>query len=223
MTSFYYFVSALVRSSLFLLVRYRVKGRENVPQKGPLIIVANHLHNVDPPVLGVSIPRKVIFMAKGELFCNSVFGPLVRLCDALPVYRGSLNRGVIRQAREALSNDMVLGIFPEGSRSRDAQLKGAFSGAAFIALYSAAPLLPVAITGTEKIKGVTWFLRRPEVSVTIGCPFYLPPQESKVTMEQLEQGTKLIMSRIAELLPQDYQGEYHGGNTSTGGEEEIVY
>ena len=212
MALFYYIALVLVKSLLFILTRYRVKGRENVPQKGPLIIVANHLHLVDPPVLGVSIPRRVVFMAKEELFSSLLFGPFVRLCLAFPVHRGRLDRRAFRQASEVLSKGLALGMFPEGSRSSNAQLQDAMPGAAFIALHSAAPILPVAIAGTERIKGVTGLLRRREVTVTIGRPFCLPPHESKVTKEQLDQGTKLIMSHIAALLPEGYQGVYQGRN-----------
>ena len=99
-------------------------------------------------------------------------------------------------------------MFPEGMRSHNAQLRFALSGSALIASRSGAPILPIGITGTEKIKGVAWLLRRPRIMINIGLPFYTPPASSKLTKGELVELNTYIMKRIAELLPQGYRGEY---------------
>ncbi len=205
---FYYVSRLLMRMSLILLTRWQVRGRENIPSQGPLLVVANHLNNADPPLLGVSLNRKVIFMAKEELFRSRFSSYFVRSFGAFPVHRGQLDKQAFRQADQFLVGGLALVMFPEGKRSKSAQLQPASSGSALIALRSGAPILPVGITGTEKIKGVAWMLRRPLITVNIGHPFYLPPVSSKLTKVELAALTNFIMRRIAELLPPEYRGNY---------------
>ena len=198
----------MVRVLLLLLTRWRVKGKENVPSQGPVLVIANHLNLADPPLLAVSLGRKALFMAKKELFHFRFFGYFIRGFGAFPVHRGQLDRKALRQAEQLLANGMALIAFPEGTRSKSGQLQPAFSGSALIALRSGAPILPVGIIGTERIKGVAWFLRRPELTVNIGHPFHLPPASSKLTKEELIRLTNFMMGHIAELLPPKYRGNY---------------
>jgi len=198
----------MVRMLLLLLTRWRVRGRENVPSQGPLLVVANHLNLADPPLLFVSLGRKVVFMAKEELFRVRFISYFIRGFGAFPVHRRQLDRKALRQAAQLLANGMALVTFPEGTRSKNAQLQPAFSGSALIALRSGVPILPIGITGTERIKGVAWLLRRPEITVNIGHPFHLPPASSKLTKVELAKLTNYMMGRVAELLPQEYRGNY---------------
>ena len=207
---FYYVGRAIVRMALVLLTRWRVKGRENVPSQGPLLVVANHLHLADPPLVAVSLGRKVIFMAKKELFYSKVIGYFIRGFGAFPVHRGQLDRKALREADQVFAGGLALVMFPEGMRSRSGRLRHAFPGSALIAAHSGVPVLPVGITGTEKIRGRAWILRRPQITVNIGHPFYLPPTSSKLTKVELAKLTNSIMGRIAELLPPEYCGDYAG-------------
>lgn len=205
---FYYVGRLVVRMLLLLLTRWRVKGRENVPSQGSLLVVANHLNLADPPLLAVSLGRKAIFMAKEELFRFRLSGYFIHGFGAFPVHRRQLDRKALRQAGQVLGEGLALVMFPEATRSKSAQLQPAFSGSALIALRSGVPILPIGITGTERIKGVAWLLHRPEITVNIGHPFHLPPASSKLTKVELTKLTDYMMGRIAELLPPEYRGDY---------------
>jgi 1-acyl-sn-glycerol-3-phosphate acyltransferase len=206
---FYYVgIIFIMKPWLFLLTRYRVTGKANIPRQGALIVVSNHLSLVDPPLLSTSIPRRIVFMAKGELFRHPLFGPLTRGWHAFPVYRGRLDREAIRRSEEVLKQGMLLGMFPEAMRSTDARMQQAYTGAALIAIRNNATILPVGITGSQEIFKYGLTFRRPRVEVNIGEPFTLPPRDGRLTKEQLAQATDAIMARIAELLPEGYRGYY---------------
>jgi len=147
-------------------------------------------------------------MAKEELFRSRLSSYFVNNLGAFPVHRGQLDRKALRQANQVLADGQALVIFPEGTRSKNAQLQPAFPGSALIALHSGTPILPVGITGTERIKGIGWWLRRPHITVNIGSPFHLPPVSNKLTKTELAELTNYIMGHIAELLPVEYRENY---------------
>ena len=206
----YYGGRFLTRGLLFLFTRWRVRGKENIPSQGPLLVVVNHLNFADPPIIGVSVNRKAMFLAKEELFRPGLSGYIIRHYGAFPVRRGGMNKEAMRKSEQLLKQDMALIMFPEGRRSQNAQLESAFSGAALIAARNGVPILPMGIAGTEKIKGITWWLRRPQITVNIGPTFYLSPVKGKLTRVELTEFTHSIMGHIAELLPIEYRGDYGG-------------
>lgn len=152
-------------------------------------------------------------MAKEELFRSRIVSYLMGSFGAFPVGKGRLDRKALRQAMQVLAGGLVLVIFPEGVRSQGGRLKAAFPGAALIALRGSVSIIPVGITGTEKLRGLAWLWRRPEVTVNIGQPFSLPPTSNKLTKVELSRLTDVIMGRIAELLPPEYRGHYGDGET----------
>lgn len=206
----YYAGRFLTRMLLFLLAQWQVRGRENIPEQGPLLIVANHINLADPPILAVSIRRKAMFMAKEELFRSRFSRFFVRNFGAFPIRRGRLDRGALRRAEQLLARGLALIMFPEGQRSKNARLQPAFAGSALVAVRSDVPILPVGITGTEKIKGRAWLFRRPRITVNIGHPFYLPAVNGKLTRAELVRLTNFMMEHIAELLPSKYRENYDG-------------
>lgn len=210
MPLFYYAGNLLMKTLLRLLTRWQVTGKENVPRHGSLMVVANHLHLADPPLLSASIPRPIVFMAKEESFRSLWQGPLVRGYGAFPVHKGSFDRQAVRRALQVLDEGRVLGMFPEGTRSRSARMQPAYQGTAFIAQRSAATILPVGITGTERLRGLAWILRRPRITVTIGCAFRLPSAVGKLDEARLSQMTSTIMEHVSLLLPESYRGVYGG-------------
>lgn len=144
-------------------------------------------------------------MAKQELFHSSFSEFIVRAYGAFPVRRGELDRDAFRQALETLKKGQVLGMFPEGKRSFDSQLLPIQPGTAFIAARSGVPLLPVGISGSEQVKGISVIIQRPCISVKIGPPFTLPYNKDKPVRSQIPQLSDIILEHIAELLPPSYR------------------
>jgi len=206
-----FIVRVLARVIIFLETRRRVKGIENVPKQGALLIVSNHLTYADQFLISASLNRKVVFMAKEELFLSRVIRPLAWAFGAFPVRRGGImDRQALELANQILDSGQALAMFPEGMRSRTAQLQPAYPGSALIALHNSVPILPIGITGLEHAtKGMLWgLLHRPKVTVNIGRPFYLPPVSDKMTKAELAKLADYIMEHIAELLPPKYRGHY---------------
>ncbi len=209
---FYYLIIFLLRILLRLTTRWQVNGKENVPHQGPLLVVANHISAVDPPLLSVSLSRRVIFMAKAELFHPRIIGYFVRSLGAFPVHRRGLDTRALRLASQLLAQGLAIVMFPEGTRSHSGRLRRALPGSALVVARSATPILPVGITGTEKMRGIAWLLRRPRVTVNVGHPFSLPVINSRLTKAELTGHTDVIMSHIAELLPESQRGDYGNEN-----------
>jgi len=206
---YFYLGWGLARLILFTCARYRVAGAANLPAAGPVLVCSNHLHLADIPVVVVSLRRKVIFMAKEDLFSGRLSRHLVHNFGAFPVRRGQIDRQAIREAETALAKGWALVMFPEGRRSLTRQLQPAFPGSALVASRSGVPILPIGITGTEQLRKKWWMLRRPRIAVNIGAPFRLPSSEGvRLDSEELDRRTGLIMQRIAALLPPEYRGHY---------------
>lgn len=208
MPLFYYAGRILAQLLLLVLTRRQIEGRENIPSQGPLLIVANHPHGFDPPILGTSLSRKAVFMAKDELFRSRFSAYFMRSWGAFPIHRGRIDRRALHQANQTLTQGRALVMFPEGMRSNGKQMRRAFSGSAKIAQSNNTPILPVGIIGTEQIKGITWLFKRPKITVNIGCPFHLPSASNKPSREELSHMTNDIMGQIAKLLPPEYRGYY---------------
>ena len=189
--------------------RLEVEGREAVPPKGPLIIVSNHLSNADPPMLVGSLPRRLYFMGKRGLFANPLVSSFFTAVGVYPLNRNGVDIQALRWNLRLLKRDQPIVLFPEATRSRSGRMNRGNPGVAYIAARSQAPILPVAITGTENIPGF-WRIAFPlcHIKVTIGDPFTLPILEGKLSRPLLEHMTDMIMYRVAALLPQEYRGYY---------------
>ncbi len=214
----FYYVGRLIARMALLLTRCQVKGKENVPSQGPLLVVANHLNLADPPIIAVSLGRKTIFMAKEELFQSRFSRYFIGSGGAFPVRRGQVDRKALRQAKKVLDEGLALVMFPEGRRSNSTRLQPAFPGSALIALRNNTPILPIGISGTERMKGPTWLFRRPRLTVNIGHPFRLPRVDGKLSKTELTRLTDFMMGRIEELLPAEYRGNFIEAGQSDGTE-----
>ena len=205
---------ALRRLLIWLLgptLRFRFDGLEHVPMTGPVLVVCNHLHNADPILVSVAFPRPLHFMAKKELFEVPVIGRIVRRVGAFPVDRGKADRSALRRAEAALAQGIAVGMFPEGTRRVTGALQRAHPGPGLLALRSGAPVLPMVITGSERLPFNGKKGRRhggqSGVQVRIGAPFTIP-REANGTKVDAQAATDLMMARIAQMLPPQYRGEY---------------
>jgi len=206
MAAFYGVTTRLMALVLSIFSDLRTHGLANVPRTGALIVAANHLNLADPPLLGAVLPRRLRFMAKRELFRRGFGGFCIRSFGAFPVSRFGADRRALRVARDLLAGGEAVGMFPEGHRSGNGLLQ-AHAGTAFLALVSGAPVLPVGITGSERIDSVAALLRRPPITVTVGRPFTLN-RHGQIRAEEVESATTEIMAAIAALLPAAYRGVY---------------
>lgn len=188
--TFYAFARGVVRLSARTLFGLRVIGLEHVPPDGPLIVVANHISNADPPILGSALNRPVAYMAKKELFLWPL-GPLISRLNAYSVDREAGGTAALRASLRMLKSGAALGVFPEGGRNVHGD-KEAKAGAAFLAAASGAPVLPAYIDGTRKLA-----LRRP-ITVVFGEPFRVE-RNRQAGDGDLEKCAGEIMTRINAL------------------------
>lgn len=199
------------RGTLRLFSDWSVQGKENVPPMGPVIVVANHVSNFDPPLVSASFPRRIWFLAKRELFK----GPgkwFFTAYGAHPVNRSATDPTAYRWALEKLANDQCLMIFPEGTRSRTGEMKKAQPGVVRLALKSQAAIVPVGITGTNGLNNpLNVFRPSGRLRINIGRAFTLPQIEGRPNAAVLNSLTDMIMERVAMQLPPEYQGVYRTG------------
>jgi 1-acyl-sn-glycerol-3-phosphate acyltransferase len=196
---------------LNILFFWKVEGRENIPLTGPLILVSNHVHLLDPFFLSFSFPRWIHFMAKEELFRSPFLRPWLRWAGSLSIRRRGKIREkqeLLKRTRDVLEQGLILGMFPEGSRGHDGKLRKAKPGSAVIASKTNVPILPVGIVGTDKVKGISWLWKRPSIVINIGKLFRLPSTNNNMSKSQRNLLTTQLMREIAALLPPEYQGVY---------------
>ena len=175
--------------------RGKIYGASHVPRQGPMLVVANHASDFDPPILSSCVGRPVSYMAKAELFKVPILAPAIRLYGAYPVNRGAADRSAIRSALAQLANGWAVGVFLQGTRTRDGRIPQPKLGAAMIAAKAQVPLLPVSLWGTQRILSKGQILPRPRpVTVRIGAPIS-PPTSSK-NKEELWAVTNYCCDRI---------------------------
>lgn len=142
---------------------WEVRGRENVPRTGGLIVASNHISFFDPPLVGSAAVREMSFLAKEELFRTPVLGPLIRAFNAIPIRRGVADLSGMARAMERLKAGGALLMFPEGSRMRDGELHPARPGVGMLAVNADVPIVPCFVSGTNRAK--QWLTRtvRPRI------------------------------------------------------------
>lgn len=198
----FYSIGLFVLRPIFkLLFFYKIKNANILPKEGSYIICANHLSLIDPVLLAFSQKRKIFFMAKQELFKNKIFAKIIRALGAFPVARASKqSKLAIQHASDLLTESKVVGIFIEGTRSKDGSLLRPKLGAARIAKLSNVPVLPVSIS-TKSGRKIRIFRK-----VTVNCGSLIYPQDLKQNSESdseqkenLKIASDFIMNKIENL------------------------
>ena len=191
---------ALVRSLFSLVMEMDVKGLENFPREGPVVLAANHVTNFDVFPMQFALPRPIFFMGKAELFKNPLVDLVIRNLSGFPVNRGEMDLWAMRHAAKVLAHGQTLGMFPEGTRSKGRGLKVAKTGSARLAIEAHCPILPIAIVGSDQF--FKRFPRRTLVQITLLQPLMPKLGENPLAL------TDRLMFTLAQGLPEEMRGVY---------------
>jgi 1-acyl-sn-glycerol-3-phosphate acyltransferase len=199
-------VRATAAKVALLLFRVSLIGTENIPTAAGAILAGNHISYGDPILLWCRAPRPTHFMAKSSLWDIHWLAWSLDHLWGFPVHRGTADREAIQTATRLLESGELVGIFPEGTRNLDGQAE-AQGGVALIAIRANAPVVPVGIAGTERIRppGIK-FMRFPKVTIACGKPICPDEVPGETRREHVEAMTREIMSRIAEQVQRARSG-----------------
>jgi 1-acyl-sn-glycerol-3-phosphate acyltransferase len=195
------------RAAFSLLCDFHIEGRENLPDSGPLLVVANHFSFIDPVALVRTLPYPLEFVGGAEFpHAPKIVQFLPKLYGYYPVFRGTGSRFALRAAEKILEQDGVIGIMPEGGSWAEV-LRPARPGAAFLASRSNARILPLGIHGLNEIFPVE-LGKKPDVFVRIGKPMgpFSASGRGREKRQQLDEIGQKIMQAIAALLPDRFRG-----------------
>lgn len=201
-----------------VVYRPRVEGKQNVPRTGPVIFASNHLSFIDSIAIPVAAPRQVHFLAKSSYFEGTgLSGWLSRQfftsIGAIPVRRGAGQAALdaLDQQRVLLESGSAVALYPEGTRSVDGRLYKGRTGVAFLALQTGAPVVPVGLTGTDKVmpKGAKMPSLKHRVSVKFGEPLDLSRHGDASSGRARRLATDEIMAAIHALSGQELAGTYN--------------
>nr|WP_049786697.1 lysophospholipid acyltransferase family protein [Evansella cellulosilytica] len=173
-----------------MFFRVRVIGKENIPEHGSVLLCSNHIHELDPPFVGAFIKRQTRYMAKAELFEKPILKSLLPKLGAFPIRRGMSDRQALRTGLKLLSEEQMIGVFPEGTRSKTGTLGKGLAGVGFFALRSNAQVVPCAIIGNYKLFS--------KITIVYGSPVDMETlREQRATAEE---ATDKIMEGIQGIL-----------------------
>lgn len=205
------FLIMLVKFLLRVLTRLDVQGVGNVPLTGGYILAPNHLSMLDPPLIAASIPREdLTAMAANKHQKNRFLKWIIEAMNGIWLNREEADPQAIRAAMDYLKRGGVLGIAPEGTRSRTGVLLEGKNGVAYLADKAGVPVVPVAVWGTEIGFAEIKRLRRPRLYMRVGEPLVFPRVERRERDAALQRHTDELMCHIAAMLPDRYHGAYAG-------------
>lgn len=193
MKNFIYQSIRLILLAVFkIFFGIKVRGKENLPAEGGVVLMSNHISAYDPPLLAAIFSRPVRFMAKKELFKNPIMRFVLYLADAFPVDRSKNDITAVKNALSVIRNGEVLGIFPEGTRRPEGKLGTPKSGSVMLAIKSGAPIVPIGIKNVKK-DGV--------ITVNIGEPFTMEKfSKKRLSKEERKKASKFIKDKIKKEL-----------------------
>ena len=191
-----------------IVYRVELSGAENVPRQGGFIAMMNHIYFIDPVLVASLAPRFIVIMSKIENYSSALAGLFVRAYGTFAVRRGELDMSAIRTSLTVLEQGHGLLMAPEGTRSRVHSLQEGKDGMAWLATRAGVPIVPVALSGHEKLWPNIKRLRRTPFHITFGQPVVLQLNPNLPPRPQLKQMTRELMYRLSSMLPPDYRGVY---------------
>lgn len=209
---------AIAGPVLRALLREDIAGAEHVPTSGPVIIASNHLSFFDSVILPAAAPRPINFLAKAEYFTGrGLLGAWNRFfftaVGSIPVDRSETRAAhkSLDVALDVLSKDGAFGIYPEGTRSRDGRLYRGHTGIGHLVLESGAPVVPVALRGTEKLLPIgSRFIRPAKVSVQFGPALWLRDRYANMPRGKARREiADEVMAAIQAMSGQELAGQYN--------------
>ncbi|HPH96644.1 MAG TPA: lysophospholipid acyltransferase family protein [Anaerolineaceae bacterium] len=202
-------VNGILRALLRTAIRVDDADLAKLPAEGPLIAALNHINFLDAPLMFTHCgSRHIAALAKTETWDNPLFAFLFNVWEGIPINRGTNDRRAFDLSLKALADRKILAIAPEGTRSGTGQLGQGHAGILPLALRSGAPIIPVAIYGTEKFWENIKRLRRTDFHIVVGNPFRLVSDDRVMGRDEREQMISEIMYQLAALLPPSYRGYY---------------
>ena len=217
------FTGACLRLAAFCFARVKVEGLDRIPESGPLLVICNHCSNADGMLLMAfvvpAMGRPMRWLGKEEALRWPFFGWGMRQNGVMGVRRGAGDLEAFKMAKGVLDEGGVLTIFPEGTRSPTGALQAVKEGATVLAVRSGAPILPIAIAGSQRFWPKGKLLPRPrrQMTVRVGETFTLSMPKGDDRHESLRAATAEMMRHVAELLPEDQRGVYSGTVGPAGG------
>lgn len=186
---FYTFARNLMKIYVDLFYRVEVENLHYIPKEGACIVCSNHIHNLDPVIIGTTIPRKMSYMAKEELFRIKILGSIIRKLGMIPVNRDTADLSAIKNSLRILNSGKVLGIFPEGTRKKKDVPSKVKPGLAMIAIKGKVPVIPVAIISNYRLFG--------KIKVKIGSPLSFEEYYGqKLSVDTYQELSQKIMEQI---------------------------
>ncbi len=194
----------LGRFLLRLLTRVTVNGMENMPAKGPVILVGNHNGMIEAILMALYPPYNVEILATGEIPLDPRYGWVAHLYGIIPIQRGAMDRGALNSALQVLQQGGVVAIFPEGGIWEDGARKGK-TGVSWLSHQAQAPLVPIGFGGVRGALAAAFSLKRPPLTMNVGhlIPAVNAEVEGKARKTALEEAAAMIMARVDDLIPED--------------------
>lgn len=204
-----WFITTLLRVYFRLTLRLDAPDLKTVfPKDGPLIVITNHTGQVEVPVFATLLqPRKITGWGKAEAFENLFLRWVFWAWDIIPVHRGEADITALKSALRMLEDGRIFGVAPEGTRNYTGILRRGLPGAAILALKSGTPILPLVHWGGEVYMKNLKRFKRTDFHIRMGR-LYQVKVEGKITGEIRQQIADEMMCVIAELMPENYRGEY---------------
>ncbi|MGZ6967906.1 MAG: lysophospholipid acyltransferase family protein [Acidimicrobiia bacterium] len=223
----YWVLKAILTPVLHLFYRVRVEGRERIPQRGPIILAANHRSFLDSIFLPLVLRRRVTFVAKAEYFDDPKTAWFFRAVGQIPIRRegGSAAEGALAAATDVLDAGGVFGIYPEGTRTRDGYLHRGHTGVARLALATGAPIVPVGLVATDECQPTDKKLPRVfrTVWIRFGTPLalehYGDRADDRLVLRQI---TDELMYEIRELSGYEYVDSYMTKQRAADDDAELI-